>query len=123
MTQQPDFCNAVAAVDTSLAPRPLLDLCLAVERSLKRKRTERWGPRLIDIDILLYGQCRIDEDGLHVPHPRMSERAFVLVPLAEIAPEATIDGGQINTSLERLDISAIKRLPGGRNWWRKSVDR
>src|SRR5262245_38391899 len=83
-TDQPDFLNAAAAVRTTLSPRGLLDLCLETERKLKRVRAERWGPRLIDMDLLIFGDRTIDEEGLVLPHPRMLERAFVLVPLAEI---------------------------------------
>ena len=120
MTEQPDFLNAVAAVDTRLAPSRLLALCLDIERSLKRVRAERWGPRLIDIDILLFGDRKIDEDGLHVPHPRMGERAFVLTPLAEIAPDIMVGGRTATQRLEALDTGAIARLPGGRDWWRRA---
>lgn len=120
LTEQPDFLNVVAAIDTMLGAGQLLVLCLDIEKSLKRVRAQRWGPRLIDIDILLFGDQRIDEDGLHVPHPRMSERAFVLTPLAEIAPEVMVDGRTARERLEALDTSAILRLPGGGDWWRKA---
>lgn len=119
VTDQPDFLNAVAAVDTTLAAEPLLLSCLDIERSLKRVRAGRWGPRLIDIDILLFGDQRIDEEGLHVPHPRMSERAFVLAPLAELAPELMIDGRTVRERLNDLDTGAIVRLPRGGDWWRR----
>lgn len=120
MTEQPDFLNAVAAIDTTLGAGALLALCLDIERSLKRVRAERWGPRLIDIDILLFADRKIDEEGLHVPHPRMGERAFVLAPLVEIAPEIMVDGGLARERLDALDTSAITRLPGGGDWWRKA---
>ena len=86
---QPDFVNAVALVDTSLAPRALLDLLLAVEAEFGRHRIagERWGPRTLDLDLLLYGTQHIATPDLTVPHPRMFERAFVLQPLAELAPQ------------------------------------
>ena len=121
VTDQPDFLNAVAAVDTVLTARQLLDLCLDVERGLKRIRIERWGPRVIDIDILLFGDERIEEAGLQVPHPRMGERAFVLVPLAEIAPDVMVGGQTAAERLSALDTGAIARLPGGGNWWRREV--
>ena len=70
----------------------MLDLCLDAERRLKRVRQERWGPRLIDIDILVFGDRIVHENGLEIPHPRMLERAFVLAPLAEIAPDFVADG-------------------------------
>jgi 2-amino-4-hydroxy-6-hydroxymethyldihydropteridine diphosphokinase len=118
-TDQPDFLNAVAAVDTALSARALLELCLETERTLKRVRVERWGPRVIDMDILLFGRARIEEDGLQVPHPRMRERAFVLAPLAEIAPDADIDGISATALLAAADTTGIVRLPGGGDWWRQ----
>jgi 2-amino-4-hydroxy-6-hydroxymethyldihydropteridine diphosphokinase len=87
---QPPFLNAVAEVRTQRSPKALLDLCLDTEIQLKRVRGERFGPRLIDIDVLLYGTRSVKELGLEIPHPRMFLRAFVLVPLAEIAPDLTI---------------------------------
>jgi 2-amino-4-hydroxy-6-hydroxymethyldihydropteridine diphosphokinase len=83
---QPDFCNAVAIVETTLEPRALLDALKALESELGRIPGERWGPRHIDLDILLYGNERIDQPGLHIPHPRLHERAFALLPLAELDP-------------------------------------
>ena len=120
VTDQPDFLNAVAAVDTRLPARPLLGRCLDVERALKRVRGIRWGPRIIDIDILLYGNRMIVEDGLQVPHPRMTDRAFVMVPLAEIAPRAKVETKMAAEWLPSLDASRIVRLPGGPDWWRLS---
>ena len=87
-TDQPDFLNAAAALDTDLSARELLDLLLRIESSLGRVRAERWGPRTLDLDLLLYDDEVIREPGLEVPHPRMHERRFVLEPLAEIAPDA-----------------------------------
>lgn len=117
---QPDFLNAAAKVATSHAPRALLELCLDAERRLKRVRQERWGPRLIDIDLLTYGERSIRETGLEVPHPRMLERAFVLVPLAEIAPEAVIAGSRVAGRLSAVDAWGIEKLPSGQDWWRLS---
>ena len=114
---QPDFLNAAAAIETTLSPRALLDLCLDVEKRLKRVREERWGPRLIDIDILVFGDRVIHETGLEVPHPRMLERAFVLAPLAEIAPGLSVGGRSVSERLGAVDISGIERLPSGREWW------
>lgn len=118
MADQPDFLNAVAAVDTNLSARQLLNLCLDIEKSLKRVRQERWGPRLIDLDILVFGDQRLDEDGLQVPHPRMLERAFVLLPLAEIAAEMELAGRNIAAWAEEVDVAGIERLEGGSDWWR-----
>lgn len=92
---QPSFYNQVIAVETSLSARELWERCTAAEAALgrAREREQRWGPRNIDIDLLLVGDAVIDEPDLVVPHPRMHERAFVLVPLVEIAPDVVIPGG------------------------------
>jgi len=89
---QPDFVNACALVETRLAPRALLDALLAVEKRHGRVREIPNGPRTLDLDIVLYGDQVIDEPGLKVPHPRAHERAFVLVPLLEVWPDAVIPG-------------------------------
>ena len=115
---QPDFLNAVAEVRTSLSARELLDVCLSVEKTLKRERRERWGPRLIDIDLLLYGQERVHDDVLEIPHPRMAQRAFVLVPLLEIAPEIEIDGKSIAEKLAALGSEGIEKITADGFWWR-----
>lgn len=117
-TDQPDFLNAAAELRTGLTPRALLDLCLGAERELKRVRAERWGPRLIDIDILLFGAQEIHESGLDIPHPRLTERAFVLVPLAEIAPELVLDGRQIADWIADVDAAGIERMADNADWWR-----
>lgn len=92
---QPEFLNMAVMVETTLPARALLDLCLDLEREGGRERRERWGPRTLDIDILTYGGETIDEPGLQVPHPRITERAFVLAPLAEIAPGLVIGLGTV----------------------------
>lgn len=115
---QPDFLNAVAQLSTSLQPRQLLELCLETERKLKRVREERWGPRLIDIDILLFDDRVIRDEGLELPHPRMLERTFVLVPLAELAPDLDAGGKPVIQRLAEVDASGVERLDSGRNWWR-----
>jgi 2-amino-4-hydroxy-6-hydroxymethyldihydropteridine diphosphokinase len=90
---QPKFLNAVAEVETELEPRQLLDQLLEVERQLGRERDgTHWGPRAIDLDLLLHGQRTLDEPGLTVPHPYLHERLFVLEPLAELAPDAVVPG-------------------------------
>jgi 2-amino-4-hydroxy-6-hydroxymethyldihydropteridine diphosphokinase len=90
---QPDFVNAVAEIETALAPRILLDALMVIEREFGRVRTEqRWGPRVIDLDILSYADRVICEPGLQLPHPRLHERAFVLLPLTELAPTMRIAG-------------------------------
>lgn len=85
---QPDFLNMVVMALTELDPRGLLEACQEVEREMGRVRRERWGPRVIDVDILLYDDIVVEEEGLVIPHPRMGERDFVLVPLLEVWPEA-----------------------------------
>jgi 2-amino-4-hydroxy-6-hydroxymethyldihydropteridine diphosphokinase len=89
---QPDFINAVAQVETSLAPRALLAALLDIEHRHGRERSFRNAPRTLDLDLLLYGDAHFHEEGLTLPHPRMHERAFVLVPLLEIAPDTVIPG-------------------------------
>ena len=102
--EQPLFLNAAAALDTTLSPRELLDALLAVERDLGRTRDgRRWGPRTIDLDLLLYGSDQIDEPGLAVPHPRLAERLFVLEPLYDLDPALVVPGaGELATLLARL---------------------
>ena len=89
---QPDFVNAVAQIETGLAPRALLAALLDIEHRHGRERSFRNAPRTLDLDLLLYGAAHFHEDGLTLPHPRMSERGFVLFPLLEIAPDALIPG-------------------------------
>jgi 2-amino-4-hydroxy-6-hydroxymethyldihydropteridine diphosphokinase len=105
---QPMFLNAVAEVETPLTARQLLDHLLDVERRLGRERIgARWGPRTIDLDLLLYGDQTIDEPGLVVPHPRLTEREFVLRPLAELVPALKIPGdGTIQDALAGLSSEA-----------------
>ena len=92
-TNQPKFLNGAAALETDLPPHELLERMLAVERELGRVRDgPRFGPRTIDLDLLLYGDAVLEDPGLQVPHPRMTERAFVLEPLAELDPELVIPG-------------------------------
>lgn len=100
--EQPWFLNLVLAGQTSLTPLGLLDTLQAIERRMGRVRTVRWGPRVIDIDILLYGQVILESARLTIPHPQMADRAFVLVPLVEIAPEAWHPGLEM-TAQELLD--------------------
>ena len=98
IADQPRFLNAAVELETELAPRDLLDRLLAIERELGRDRAleRRWGPRLVDLDLLLYGDEVVDEPGLTVPHPRLAERRFVLEPLHELDPELALpDGRQV----------------------------
>ena len=104
VTDQPAFLNGAARLDTELSPRELLDALLEIERGLGRERRERWGPRTIDLDLLLYGDESVDEPGLTVPHPSLHERAFVLEPLAELDPELVVPGrGRVRDLLAELD--------------------
>ncbi|MBL0164264.1 MAG: 2-amino-4-hydroxy-6-hydroxymethyldihydropteridine diphosphokinase [Xanthomonadales bacterium] len=113
--EQADFVNAVAEMRTNLDPAELLDELLRIERCAGRERAgERWGPRIIDLDLLVHGNSRITEDGLCVPHPRMLERAFVLVPLAELDASMKLpEYGCIADHLARLDTSRCVRVPLG----------
>ena len=109
LAEQPDFVNAAALLDTSLDARGLLDGLLALERAFGRERRERWGPRVLDLDLLLYGDASIDEPGLHVPHPHLHERVFALVPLLEVWPDAVIPGiGPASGALAELDRDGIE---------------
>ena len=112
-TDQPDFINAVAMLETTLGARELLDAMLGIEHGAGRERhpDERWGPRTLDLDLLLYGDAVMDEPGLHVPHPHLHERAFALVPLVEIAPDAMIPGiGAARAALAAMEPSGIEAL-------------
>jgi 2-amino-4-hydroxy-6-hydroxymethyldihydropteridine diphosphokinase len=101
---QPPFLNGAVAVETRLGPRELLDLLLEIERSLGRVRTERWGPRTIDLDLLAYGDEIVDEPGLRVPHPRLAERRFALEPLVDLDPALELPGlGEVTALLAELD--------------------
>lgn len=113
VTHQPAFVNLAIAVETALTPQALLARALDVERTLDRDRTRerRWGPRTIDIDLLAYDDLSIDEPGLMLPHPRLFERGFVLVPLAEIAPDRVIAGRRVRDGLAQIDTAGIEKLP------------
>ncbi len=113
VTDQPPFVNAVIGMTTSLSPHELLARAEQCERALGRDRTHerRWGPRSIDIDLLAYDDLVLNDPHLILPHPRLFERAFVLVPLAEIAPERVIAGVRVRDALQRVDASGIEKLP------------
>jgi 2-amino-4-hydroxy-6-hydroxymethyldihydropteridine diphosphokinase len=112
VTDQPPFINACIEIETDLAPRELLRRAQEIERAFGRDRAaeRRWGPRPLDIDILTYGDVRLDDPDLALPHPRLFERAFVLVPLAEIAPDRTIAGRPIRDACRDVNSSGIERL-------------
>lgn len=108
---QPDFINAVAAVETTLSPRELLAALLAIEQRHGRVRDFSNAPRTLDLDVLLYGDLQLHEDGLTIPHPRLHERAFVLVPLAEIAPDCGVPArGTVSGLLRGIDTAGVERL-------------
>lgn len=102
---QPDYLNAVLEVRTVLEPRQLLGACLAVEAELGRVRGERWGPRTLDVDVLTYDERTVEEPDLVIPHPRMHERGFVLVPLLELDLDPMLPGGR--------SLSGLRLAPGG----------
>ena len=112
VVDQPPFVNRCISIATALAPRALLDRALDVERMFgrDRRREQRWGPRPLDIDLLAYDDVAIAEPGLTLPHPRLLERAFVLVPLAEIVPDRVIAGVRVRDALARVDTAGIERL-------------
>ena len=109
---QPDFANACALIETEFAPLELLDLVKTMEVAMGREPGLRWGPRLIDIDILYMGSITIDHPRLRLPHPEMLHRAFVLVPLADMVPEARVAGERIADAVRRLDVSDVRLWEG-----------
>lgn len=107
----PRYINAVAMLETVLTPQVLLQEMMQIERQHGRVRLRRWDSRTLDLDLLLYGQQKIDEPGLQVPHPEMHKRAFVLYPLHEITPELEIPGlGPLATLLSHCDAGEIRKL-------------
>lgn len=120
---QGEYLNAVVAMCTVLGPRPLLEGCLDIERRAGRERRERWGPRLLDLDLLLYSDAVIDAPGLCVPHPRMMDRRFVLAPLAEAWPGAEIPGlGVVGALLEGVADQHAAPIPDPTGWERLRGD-
>lgn len=111
--EQPPFVNAVAKLETALAPHDLLDALLAIERAAGRVRDgERWGPRTLDLDILHVDGVVLDDERVTLPHPRIHERAFVLVPLNDLAPGLQLPGqGRVADLLAALDATGLERLP------------
>jgi 2-amino-4-hydroxy-6-hydroxymethyldihydropteridine diphosphokinase len=104
VVDQPPFLNGAVELETALSPSELLDLLLEIERSLGRVRSERWGPRVVDLDLLVYGGEIVDEPGLRVPHPRLHERRFALEPLAELDPGLEVPGrASVSALLAELD--------------------
>lgn len=116
-TDQADFFNCCALIETRLEAETLLDLGLDIERGMKRVRIERWGPRTIDIDVLTYGDAHIVTERVEIPHPRMTDRAFVLMPLADIAPDMEVEGRRVSDWLAEADKTGIVRANEKREWW------
>jgi 2-amino-4-hydroxy-6-hydroxymethyldihydropteridine diphosphokinase len=109
-TDQDWFVNACARVGTSLSPHQLLGRCLAIERAMGRERAEKWGPRIIDLDVLAHGPTRIKDAELTLPHPYITERAFVLAPLADVAPDFIIKGRTVAEWLAEIDRTGVEPL-------------
>ena len=109
VTEQPDFCNAVVTVSTTLSPHDLLSTLQGIEEKMGRTKTYKWGPRLIDLDLLTYGDMSVKDDRLTVPHPHLHERAFVLVPLAEIDSRFVF----LRDKLSDADLDAVKEIAEG----------
>jgi 2-amino-4-hydroxy-6-hydroxymethyldihydropteridine diphosphokinase len=111
--QQARFINACIEIETGLAPLPLLRVLQGIEQRFGRARSKerRWGPRSLDLDLIAYDDVSMDEPELTLPHPRLFERAFVLVPLAEIAPDRLIAGQNVRAALAKLPTERIERLP------------
>ena len=111
--EQGPYLNAVVVIDTNLSARQLLDACLQIEQAHGRERRERWGPRTLDLDVVLFGRKVIDEPGLTVPHPELANRRFVLEPLVEAWPEATLpDGTAASALLAGVADQAVQRMQG-----------
>jgi len=113
VVEQPEFVNAAAELETTFTPRALLDALLAIERGAGRDRSgARWGPRVLDLDLVLYGQVSLHEPGLTLPHPHLHERAFVLLPLNDLAPDLEVPGhGRVRELLVRVDTAGCALLP------------
>jgi 2-amino-4-hydroxy-6-hydroxymethyldihydropteridine diphosphokinase len=109
-TDQDKFVNACISVATKLSPRALLVRCKEIERHMGRAQTERWGPRLIDLDLLVFGDHTIQEPDFVLPHPHIAERAFVLAPLMDVAPDLVICGRSVRTLHAAIDLSGVKAL-------------
>jgi len=111
-TDQPDFVNAVVQIETTLSPQEVLEVAKGIERQMGRLETRKWGPRIIDVDILLFDDLIVDMPDLKIPHPRMMRRAFVIIPLAEIAPQLMLpDGRKPGEVVAELKHQRVCRLP------------
>jgi len=120
ITDQDWFLNCCAKIETHITPLELLNVCLDIEVKLKRKRMVRWGPRSVDIDILLFGDIHVDSVKLTIPHPRMHERAFVMLPLSDIAPKLVVEQKRVIDWVQVLDDSDISDVEtDGKDWWQQ----
>lgn len=117
-TDQDRFFNACAEVETTLDPETLLETCLEIERLMKRVRKERWGPRTIDIDLLTFEGARAASETLELPHPRMTKRGFVLMPLADFAADLEVQGRTVGEWLADADVKDIEVADESASWWR-----
>ncbi|WP_114390457.1 2-amino-4-hydroxy-6-hydroxymethyldihydropteridine diphosphokinase [Notoacmeibacter marinus] len=117
MEDQPDYLNACARGTTALSPQLLLQRLLAAEEAEGRIRGVRWGPRSVDLDLLFFGMRSIAEEGLTLPHPRIGERAFVLLPLAEIAPDWCYENETIEVLAARSDRTGLEIIASPADWW------
>ena len=113
---QDDFINACAMLETGLQPIELLAVIKDLEKKLKRTKTRRWGPRTIDLDILLFGDVELDSATLEIPHPRMTERAFVLMPLADLDDQVLVRGKSVRHWLSQADLAGIARIEDQGGW-------
>ncbi len=104
------FVNIAVVLETTLEPFELLKVCQEIEEALNRERLIRWGPRTIDVDIILYDDLKLDDETLTIPHPRMHERAFVLVPICELDSELVIQSQKIQTLIETVDVSGVRKI-------------
>lgn len=112
IVDQPRFVNGAVELQTSLAPLELLDLCQDIENQMGRVRTLRWGPRTIDLDLILFGNLELKDPRLELPHPRWLERAFVVRPVLDLAPGLLVSGISLQSVLDGLPSGGLERLPG-----------
>lgn len=121
-TDQPWFLNACAELSTEMEPEALLQLCLDIEEEMERKRAEKWGPRTLDIDVLFYENLKISIPGrLILPHPEISKRAFVLVPLAEISPDLMLDGQTVANLAKKIKDQQVVKFSDEKLWWKNKL--
>ena len=122
LEDQPDFLNCCLEAKTQLDPHSVLSLCQSVEKIGGRTRKIRWGPRTIDIDILFYEGYESSTSILELPHPRICDRAFVLVPLSELSPDLRLSGSKVSDLSSMIDSSGIDIFDSSPDWWRGSID-